>query len=145
MSSPPPPPIRAVHAQSQASLGGGSICVVVSRADAPPVGAWKCRAERGRAAGCVQAAGGCGHGWGCVAGGCVEVHERGGGRHRRMYRRRVAVGAGYAAQSNSQMGCGGGVSCRTAYLRSKPTNSSTVISACFRIDFRVFGAIIFPE
>jgi len=34
-----------VRAQSLASLGGGSICAVVSLADAPPVGAWEC--ERG--------------------------------------------------------------------------------------------------
>ncbi len=41
--------------------GGGGICGVVSRADAPPVESWK-RGEGGRAAG-VQAAGG----WGCAA------------------------------------------------------------------------------
>ena len=40
MSSPPPPPTHVVRAQSQASMGGEGI--VVSRADAPPVGAWNC-------------------------------------------------------------------------------------------------------
>ena len=32
----------------------------MSRADVPPVGAWMCRAERGRVEARVQAAGGCG-------------------------------------------------------------------------------------
>ena len=42
-SSPPPPPIRA---SSQASWAAGASAL--SWADAPPMGAGKCRAERGR-------------------------------------------------------------------------------------------------
>jgi len=47
-SSPPPPHIRAVRASSQTSRAAGASRVVVSRADAPPVGAWKCIAGAGR-------------------------------------------------------------------------------------------------
>jgi len=37
-----------VRASSQASPGGGASALVVSRADAPPVGAWKCRRGGGQ-------------------------------------------------------------------------------------------------
>ena len=56
-SSPPPPPIRAVRASSQASRAAGASRVVE----------WMRRrwvhgsAGAGRAGTCVQAAGGCGH------------------------------------------------------------------------------------
>ena len=45
------PPIRALVYSQQAR-----------RADAPPVGAWKCESKVGRAEARAQAAGGCGHG-----------------------------------------------------------------------------------
>jgi hypothetical protein len=37
--------------------GGGGICVVVPRADAPPVGVVEVQSREGRAEACVQAAG----------------------------------------------------------------------------------------
>ena len=55
----------------------GASRVVMSRADAPPVGAWECERGRRRAGVCVQAAGGCG---GCIPaahmpdGGCKRPH-----------------------------------------------------------------------
>jgi len=53
---------------------GGGASAPVSLADAPPVGVWKCRAERGRAGACVQAAGGCEYG-GCAAQSALASEE----------------------------------------------------------------------
>jgi len=49
-----PPPIRAACASSHASRGGGAPRVVVSQADALPVGVVEVQTEWGRAEACVR-------------------------------------------------------------------------------------------